>query len=263
MSDLRELLRDAAETPRELDVDRVERNGRRRQQRPRTIGLAAVAAAVIVATGSVLLVSGDNHDRKVIAPAGTGPDTSQPGPPATDPHPTATAPTVSPPAADSLSASSLLGYEGLGPIKLGMTFTEIEVAGQVRIRSANSACPIYSLVPTANSGLEPRPGTDHYGVGVWAAYPFTEPPRIDEIDITDPAIHTISGVHIGNTYDEVLRTYPFAIETGVETDQGALARLAITNPEGRTITFYFALDRTLDLMSLGLTPTTVEDHAQC
>ena len=82
---------------------------------------------------------------------------------------------------------------------------------------------------------------------MWPEYPFKQPNTIDEIDVWHPAIYTISGVHVGSTYDEVLRTYPAAVETILAQ---TYLHLTITTPEGRTIKFFFGPDRTVGSMSL-------------
>ena len=160
---------------------------------------------------------------------------------------------------DRLSAASRLGYTGLGPIKLGMPFAEVESAGQVTMRRTLTSCPVSSLVPGPNSGLQQIPFTALYGVWIAPSYPLSEPFTVDAIDVTDPAIFTLSGVHVGSSYDDVLRTYPSAVEAPIDIGNKIgpySVVLRITNPEGRTITFYFDPERNLKLMSLGLTPTT-------
>ena len=122
-----------------------------------------------------------------------------------------------------------------------MTFPEAETAGHVTIRlPAVENCTIYNVVPA--SGGDPAPpvtnpdGSVRHGITVWSSYPFTDPYTIDEIEVANPAIYTISGIHVGSTFDEFRATYPNAVERieGGGPNGAVYRSLRITNPEGRT-----------------------------
>ncbi len=140
---------------------------------------------------------------------------------------------------------------------LGMTLAKAEEVGQVTFRS--TVCDKI-VEPKPGSALEPVSTSYGMNVGVQVWGGGAEP--IDAITVQNPALYTISGVHVGSTYDEVRRTYPDAAEVddASSTHPGSLT---IRNTEGRTLTFSFAQDRTVGVMSLGLTPATSEQHSRC
>jgi hypothetical protein len=132
--------------------------------------------------------------------------------------------------ATRLTSESRLGYDGVGPIKLGMTIADAERAGQVA--TANTGCGL-TFDPTSDTGL--RYGDVHIADDGRGA--------IVGLDIDTAAIRTISGIHIGSTREDVHRTYANAVDLGPST-------IRITNPEGRRITF--VLDRDGVVISISL-----------
>ena len=163
------------------------------------------------------------------------------------------------PGEDRLSAASRLGFAGLGPIKLGMTLADAERAGDVTIVPGD--CP-WVLHPGSGSGLAPvvRSYGTITGYTVWA---FGG--SIDEIDVSNPASFTISGVHVGSTADDVMRTYPGAVEKviGQDPDGTAHLSLTITNPEGRVVVFFTETDRVVHAMTVALSAETIDGNAKC
>ena len=237
---------------------------RTRRHRVTAAGLVAVAAMSVIAVIAVV-GSGDDPAKHVSTPVNsptTQPSTSTPVT-TTSPAPSTTSTTL-PVGEDRLSAASRLGYAGLGPIKLGMTFAEAERAGQAMIGHKTTGCPIYELRPGPNSGLAPN-ANGFYGISVEPQSPFSSADPIELIGVGDAAIYTISGIHVGSTYDDVLRTYPSAVETieGGGPNGDVYLRLTITNPEGRTIAFHLSPERVVTGMDLGLTPLTADHHAAC
>jgi|SoiMethySBSTD1v2_1073268.scaffolds.fasta_scaffold23046_8 hypothetical protein len=190
------------------------------------------------------------------------------------PPPTTVAPTVPPTTSapvpstgdDRLSSNSRLGYAGLGPIKLGMTYADIERVGQVTVRQ--SVCPLM-VTPSAGSGLDPI--SNPHGVGTitgfvaWVALPLTEPRVIDVIEVGHPAIFTISGIHVGSTADDVRRTYANVDDAawGQYPDGRFEHVLTITNPEGRVVQFLVNPNGVVTWMTVALNKQIIEDHRKC
>jgi len=100
--------------------------------------------------------------------------------------------------ATRLTSESRLGYDGLGPIELGMTIAEAERAGHVA--TANTGCGL-TFDPTSDAGL--RYGDIHIA--------DDDRGTIVGLDIDTSAIRTISGIHIGSTREDVHRTYGNAV----------------------------------------------------
>ena len=216
------------------------------------VGLIA-AVAVAFATGS-----GSDQSNGPSKLAVTTPSTQASTTPTTTTAPTTTTPTLAP-GEDRLSTASRLGYAGLGPIKLGVTLGDAEKAGDVTIVAGD--CP-WVVHPGPDSGLAPvvMPYGTITGYTVWAASGV-----VDQIDVTNPATSTISGVHVGSTYDDVLRTYPSAVETIIGQDSGSSPPLSltITNPEGRVIVFYLGADRVVDQMTVAFSQGTINANIAC
>jgi hypothetical protein len=147
------------------------------------------------------------------------------------------------PVEDRLTSASRLGDAGLGPIKIGMTIDEAERVGQ--LPTANTGCGL-TFDPASDTGL--RYGDIH----VFDNADGT----ISGLDISTPAISTISGVHVGSTRDDVHRTYPAAVDLGPST-------IRITNPEGREITFVLDRDGVVLLIVLKITCTSASIDPQC
>ncbi len=152
-----------------------------------------------------------------------------------------------------------------------MTFAEGERAAKVSIESTNS-CGAF-LLPGPGSGFEPftkpspilgPPGVQYMGFMIWDLdFPTGS---IDEIDIQNPAIYTISGVHVGSTYDDVIRTYPNAVAhdySATNEPPGTHVTLTITNPEGHVIIFGFGPERVVMGMTLGASEQALINHSKC
>ncbi len=224
---------------------------------------AAALTAVAVAS------SWDGGEPTDAAASSTTVDTSGTTP-AIRTEPPVTAPTTSTtfvPRWDGPPHAWRLGYAGLGPIGLGMTFPDAQRAGNFTTRSTDGGCVIVAE-PDPSVGLEPiktPSGQVYSGLSVWPAHPRTEPHVVAEISVGHPAIYTISGIHIGDTYDDVVRAYPNAVESiaGRDADGRSFLFLTITNPAGRAIEFFFGTDRILRHMNLGLTYAVINGHRTC
>jgi hypothetical protein len=248
MKDITVLLEDAAEPARALDLERVHRDGARRRRTARG-GLVAIALLALV-VGSVAIVvrsSGDGNTR-VVAPGSTEssvPTTTSPTTTTTPPTTTAPTTTVPPvttaPTPAGLTAASKLGYAGLGPILLGMDLDAAIAAAQIPLAEPTGCAQ--------GLGGPPLVGSD--SIGLWATGH-----TIDTIEVYDPSISTISGIHVGSTRDEVLAAYPTADATGLPDS------IWITNPEQRTIQFSLS-DDTVVAMILSVNRQTIEQHAAC
>jgi hypothetical protein len=251
MPDIRNVLDEAAPPVGGLDVERLRRRARRRSAAPRVAALCAAVAVVVV--GVVVLTGGDDGPLRHIT-TGTSPSSSSTTTPASTtvttpsftPGPTTTAPpTTAPPRVvpgeDRLSTESRLGYEGLGPIRLGMPFDEAVAAAHVTVQRD----------PTCAMELYGEPGSGVDSIAVWVLE------GIDTIIVSRPGINTISGIHVGSTRAEVLATYPEA----ANDDPGG-AELLITNSEGRAIVFDFDGDA-VSSMSLFTDPGVRGQHALC
>jgi len=243
----------------------------------RQTGWLLGGAAVLIlgaATGSIALIAdadGDadiqSSDRSAISapiPASTLPPLPSTSTVAPTVPPTAPPPTPST-SDDRLASSSRLGYAGLGPIKLGMSYTDVERVGGVTLRQSD--CPLV-MTPDSGRGLDPVPGPyggTITGFSAWTAFPITEPRTIDEIDILHPAIYTISGIHVGSTADDVRRTYANVKESnaGQDSDQRFWRALIITNPEGTAIEFMINPDGFVYSMSLGVNADIFANHRLC
>jgi len=177
------------------------------------VGLVALCA---LSFGITYVVANDDGDGNADADAAT---------------PSSTAVATDPEIKEArLTSASRLGYEGLGPIKLGMSIDDAERAGQAA--TANTGCAL-TFDPAPDTGL--RYGDVHlFDDDVGA---------IVGLNVTTPAISTISGIHIGSTRDEVHRTYANAVDVDAET-------VRIENPQGRRITFYVGRNGIVSGMTL-------------
>ena len=237
------------------------------------LGAALILVAGVTIGGVALL---DDSDRetdgkraaRAVAPTEPLPTTLPP------PAPTTVAPTVpptTPPVApstgdDRLSSNSRLGYAGLGPIKLGMTFAEVERAGRVTIRQGE--CELV-IEPNPGSGLDriQHPDYGHMisGFGVGGSFPITESRVIDMIFVGHPSVFTISGIHVGSTADDVRRTYANVVErrVGQQPDGRFDIALTITSPEGRVVQFSVNPDGVVRGMTVAMSEEVIENHRLC
>jgi hypothetical protein len=217
MPDIREVLDHAAPVVREGDVTSIGRRARRRQLASRV----AVATVLVVAVGSgaLLFLNGDDTTHRI--ESGTTRTTSvattteATTTEATSVPATTVVQTTVPPGEDRLSTESRLGYAGLGPIKLGMSVDDAARVGHVEM--VNDGCG-HSVHAGADSGLTPVAGIEVSGASM-----------IQSIDVSNPSISTISGVHVGSTRNDVLGAYPGAVEEA--------SIIEITNGQGRVIDF--------------------------
>ena len=81
---------------------------------------------------------------------------------------------------------------------------------------------------------------------------------IDTINVYEPGISTISGIHVGSTRQEVLSTYPNATPFGDPYDDV----LTITGPQGQVIVF-IVRDGVVEMMILSMHPDTLAGHSLC
>jgi hypothetical protein len=228
------------------------------------IGAALILVVGVTVGGLALLDdSADEprhtkHAARAVTPTEPLPTTVPPPPPPPTTV-TATVPPTAPPAVqsngdDRLSNNSRLGYAGLGPIKLGMTYADIERVGQVTV--IERTCGL-ALRPHPGSGLEPIRGPyggSGTGVGGAAAFPLTNPRTIEVILVLHPSIYTISGVHVGSTADDVRRTYSHVVERG--------NFLTITNSEGRAVQFILENGFVYEI-DVGITLEAIEGQRLC
>ena len=157
----------------------------------------------------------------------------------TAPPTTTVSPTTPVPGEDRLSSASLLGYAGLGPIKLGMAFDDAVAAAHVTVQPD----------PTCDTNLYGEPGSGVASISVWGR------PTIDTVTVSQPGIHTISGVQVGSDRADVLRTYPAAAPEGPS--------LVITGPDGHIIVFSFTGAETVEAMTLSTSLQTLDVHGRC
>jgi hypothetical protein len=239
MSDIRELLHDAAEHPGELDLERVQRDGRRRQRRPLKIAGAVFAVVVIAALVTVRVADDDQHSAPVIAPPPTETPVTTTPPTATTTAAQGAAEAAAKAAAAVAAAKATaaapgpldsfrLGYEGLGPIKLGMTLSEASAAAGMTI----------ALPPSPDCGST-SPNLVAYaltpdGKRLLLLWFMVRDGTIIEIATTNPNISTISGIHTGSTLADVLRTYPNA---QIGSGQQGNTEAHIVDARGRQIAF--------------------------
>jgi hypothetical protein len=146
-----------------------------------------------------------------------------------------------------------------------MSYADVERVGQVTIRQTD--CPLV-FVPKPGSGLDPIPGPYNgdmiTGVGGWAAFPITDPRVIDVISVGHPDIFTISGIHVGSTADDVLRTYANVdAPPPAQVAPGQIVQiLTITNPEGRVVQF-FVENGLVSTMEVAMSRAILEGHRLC
>jgi hypothetical protein len=137
--DLRTALDRDADLVGEPSPDLLDQLVRRRQhQRRQRAGILATAAAVVVIGAGIPVVSSLTM-RSDVAPA-TQPTTASTPAVTTEAAPTTSAvpapsssadPTTAPASTDPEPAALVLGPDGLGPLKLGMTISEAEATGMV------------------------------------------------------------------------------------------------------------------------------------
>ena len=100
----------------------------------------------------------------------------------------------------SLSASSRLRIDGIGPIDVGMTVAEARAVAGTELSLKKEP---YCDVLTAPGGPA--------GVALILTTPANG--RIELIIVTEPSVATVSGIRVGSTEAQVLATYPGRIRT--------------------------------------------------
>lgn len=177
---------------------------RRQQQRRKRAGILAAAAAVVLIGGGIPVVSSltmGSHD----APA------TQTTIPSTPPTPTEAAPTTSAAPAPSSSADPttvpaspepepaalVLGPDGLGPLKLGMSPSEAEATGMVRPWGEDWP-DTFGCRPLFRLGDDPA-GTS----AVW----WSDALGVAAIHLEE-GVQTPEGIMIGSPLAEVEQAYP-------------------------------------------------------
>jgi hypothetical protein len=145
---------------------------------------------------------------------------------------------------DVLSSASQLGYAGLGPIVLGRPLSDAEGIGGFATVPSDGGC-LWRVVPSMESGLSDG---DVSGAG-----------SVDVVYVRSPAIKTISGVGVGSSREDVLRTYPSA----VDDRSYSLPAMTITNPEGRQVGFFFGADDRVQSMWAALSAEIHKGHSRC
>jgi hypothetical protein len=158
----------------------------------RAVVIGVVAGLVVLAGGAVVLALLDDDDS-----------------PARD-------------AAQATEASApetwRLGFEGFGPIELGMTLDEASRAAGFTITESTD-CPGAAHAPQVGDLL----------------VTVTSGGRIAHLSTNAPSLSTISGAHVGTTEDELLAIYPAA---RTETGHHSAPVYRITNASGARVDFY-------------------------
>ena len=187
--------------------------------------LAALFVVVLVGAGIAVWATTDEGGDTASRPE---PSSSRPVTTTTSAIPAAvtstTAPATTRPGQGPLDTFRL-GYDGLGPIKLGMTLAEASAAASTPIALVQSSCGL----PDATAMV-----AGHYraeGEQLWFG---VQDGRIVNVSTKNPVFSTISGVHVGDARDAVFRTYPSAVGSA----DSPTGEILVTNPEDRVVAFY-------------------------
>jgi hypothetical protein len=206
---------------RAVRSDGLTSTGMRRH--PVTTMTTTLATAVVV-LGLALGGCGDEGDPSADAPDGTAPDTTETSAPTTSSAPGETTTTTAPAGSSStttttmasgtgLSDDSRLVFDGIGPVKVGMTPAEA---------SAAAGTPVE---------VNPEFVLDNCGYAKAAAGPKglsfmvlrdkeSDPWRIVRVDVDDESrIASLSGIRIGATEADVKSTYGAPGRTGKLTTE--------------------------------------------
>ena len=189
----------------EPSPDLLDQLARRRQhQRRQRAGILAAAAAAVVLIGGGIPVVSSLTMRADVAPAtqpttipSTPPATTEAAPPTSAAPTTSSEPTPAPASTDPEPAALVLGPDGLGSLKLGMSISEAEATGMVE--------PWDKGWPTA-VGCRPlfRLGDDPAGTSaVWYSDTF----GIAAIHLEE-GVQTAEGITIGSPLAAVEQAYP-------------------------------------------------------
>ncbi|WP_438354121.1 hypothetical protein [Microbacterium sp. CJ88] len=173
---------------------------RPRARRHRTIQWVTAVTALVVAGGAIVAATYFARDAFVVGPPAASPTSSvSPAPspsPTSTPTPSATPASPPPPAPDPADPMNwIVSQKGMGPLVLGMPFS----AAIAAVPQAEDACGhAYSIRPGRLFFARWGAGVDDpLDVAAWA--------RAD-------GPHTVDGIGIGSTIDEVLAAYPYAVE---------------------------------------------------
>jgi hypothetical protein len=200
-------------------VRRVSGYWENRGMRGRMVVAAVVILVVVVGSAAALLVSGSGTPRPADADTAASPSSPAMAPPTTTPAAGPAPTTASAAPRPGAPTEWRLGYAGLGPVGLGMTFDEASRAAGV------------AVTPNATCG-----GAGHVA-GLPDVYVLHRENRIIKIGVKDPTVLTISGAHIGTSEAELLAIYPHAVPA--LGDHGVPV-LRITGPTGALINFYIS-----------------------
>jgi hypothetical protein len=190
--------------------------------------LGTAIAAVAATAGIVIAADGDSPQ------AANSPSTTEVPLTAPTTITTANAPTTTT-APTATTAQSVagpfdafrLGFEGLGPIKLGMTLEEASRAGGAQLVLVNDA----NCDPVRNDSAMVTGYYRDEGAQLWFGI---SDGKIVSIFTKNPVFLTIAGIHVGDTRSDVLRAYPKA-EDLPELSGG---EIHVADAQGRTIIFY-------------------------
>jgi len=203
-------------------------------RRPRILAFAAALVVVVAVAGTAIYEANRDADPRVDtrqSPTSSGvttvpPAMTAPPPATTSPNLATTPSTAGAPSAGPLD-SFRLGYDGLGPIKLGMTLEQASAASGAEIVLVND--PYCDPVPNDSAMVVGYYRSE--GEQLWFG---VVDGRIVNISTKNSVFFTISGIHVGDTRADVLRTYPNA-EDRPEYGGG---EVRIMDSQGRVITFY-------------------------
>ena len=156
-------------------------------------------------------------------------------------------PATLPPVRQSgLTIESQIGYTGVGPFLIGMPLESVE---------AVTGAPWFFLTCGENfvmpleSGL--RQGDVSFSTDVNR--------RVTGISVMSPLMRTISGIHVGSTEADVMRTYGNVERKAYGNDTSTLV---ITNPEGRQVNFWVSKG-VVTQMLVAESAQSIVDQGQC
>jgi hypothetical protein len=150
--------------------------------------------ALVLAVATACTAGSDGGEGAVAAGSVTTTSTSttSTAPSTTTSIPTTTSTTTRP---APLSASSRLRIDGIGPVDVGMTVAEARAAAGTGLSVTKEP---YCDVLTSPGGPA--------GVSLIVTTPASG--RIELIIVTEPSVATVSGIRVGSTEPQVVRTYP-------------------------------------------------------
>lgn len=184
----------------ELDAMYLTEVGAQRPRRRAVTALLALAVMVIaVMVVAMTMLVGDASPTRVA----TAPSTSSPVPSTTVDAPPPTAapePTTTTAALPALATADWhITDDGVGPIKLGMTFEDVARASHASIRTYPND-PFVGLDPEQGSTLQPG------DVSLFDQ----RTGMVSIIGVSSPTIATDVGIRVGSTTDDVRAAYPGA-----------------------------------------------------